>query len=62
VARQAVETLAMLAAAAALNLVHPPHAELFAKTRLDGVRGTMYGAANFTDAQSRGLLDRALPQ
>jgi putative acyl-CoA dehydrogenase len=61
VARQAVESLAMLAAAAALNIVHPPHAELFARTRLDNVRSTMYGAAEFTEAQSRGLLERALP-
>ena len=61
-ARQAVESLAMLAAAAALNIVHPVHAELFARTRLDGVRSVMYGAANFTEAESRGLLDRALPQ
>jgi putative acyl-CoA dehydrogenase len=61
VARQAVESLAMLAAAAALNIVHPPHAELFARTRLDNVRSTLYGAAEFTEAQSRGLLERALP-
>jgi putative acyl-CoA dehydrogenase len=62
VARQAVESLALLAATAALNIVHPPHAALFAKTRLDSVRGAMYGAAEMTEAQSRGLLDRALPQ
>ncbi|MBC7580847.1 MAG: isovaleryl-CoA dehydrogenase [Tardiphaga sp.] len=62
VARQAVESLAMLAAAAALNLVHPPHAEAFAKTRLDSARSTMYGGAELTEAQSRGLLGRALPQ
>lgn len=61
VARQAVETLAILAAAAALNIVHPPHAELFARTRLDGTRSAIYGAADFTEAQSRGLLERALP-
>jgi putative acyl-CoA dehydrogenase len=61
VARQAVEMLAMLAAAAALNLVHPPHAELFARTRLDGSRSALYGAAEFTEAQCRGLLERALP-
>jgi putative acyl-CoA dehydrogenase len=62
VARQAVELLAMLAAAAALNLVHPAHAELFARTRLDGPRGLIYGAAELSEAQARGLLDRALPQ
>lgn len=62
VARQAVETLAVLAAAAALNIVNPTHAELFAKTRLGGARHQMYGAADLTEAQSRALLDRALPQ
>ncbi|MET0967772.1 MAG: acyl-CoA dehydrogenase family protein [Tardiphaga sp.] len=61
-ARQAVELLAMLAAAAALNLVHPAHAELFARTRLDGPRGMMFGAAELSEAEARGLLDRALPQ
>ena len=61
VARQAVEVLAMLAAAAALNAVHPAHAELFAATRLVPSRGVMYGATEFTAAQSRSLLDRALP-
>jgi putative acyl-CoA dehydrogenase len=62
VARQAVETLALLAAAAALNIVHPAHAELFARTRLGGTRRTMFGAAELSEAQSRALLDRALPQ
>jgi putative acyl-CoA dehydrogenase len=62
VARQAVEMLALLAATAALNLVHPPHAELFARTRLDSTRATMYGAAEMSEAQCRGLLERALPQ
>jgi putative acyl-CoA dehydrogenase len=62
VARQAVETLAVLAAAAALNIVNPTHAELFAKTRLGGSRHSMYGAADLTEAQSRALLDRALPR
>lgn len=62
VARQAVESLALLAACAALNMVHPPHAELFARTRLDGARSTIYGTAELTEAQGRGLLERALPQ
>lgn len=62
VARQAVELLAMLAATAALNLVHPIHAELFARTRLDGPRGMSYGTAELTEAQANGLLDRALPR
>lgn len=61
VARQAVEVLAMLAATAALNAVHPAHAELFAATRLLASRGVLYGRSEFTSAQSRGLLDRALP-
>jgi putative acyl-CoA dehydrogenase len=62
VARQAVESLALLAACAALNIVHPPHAELFARTRLDGARNAIYGTAELTEAQGRGLLERALPQ
>jgi putative acyl-CoA dehydrogenase len=61
VARQAVEALAMLAAAAALNVVHPGHAELFARRRLDPARGTLYGAVDLSPEQCRGLLDRALP-
>jgi putative acyl-CoA dehydrogenase len=61
VARQAVEALAMLAAAAALNLVYPAHAELFATSRLSPARGRMYGAAELSPAQCRGLLERALP-
>jgi putative acyl-CoA dehydrogenase len=61
VARQAVEALAMLAATAALSAVHPGHAELFARNRLDARRGMMYGAADLTPEQCRGLLDRALP-
>ncbi|KAA0074454.1 isovaleryl-CoA dehydrogenase [Tardiphaga sp. P9-11] len=62
VARQAVESLALLAACAALNIVHPPHAELFARTRLDSARNAIYGTAEMTEAQGRGLLERALPQ
>ncbi|WP_398471360.1 acyl-CoA dehydrogenase family protein [Tardiphaga sp.] len=60
-ARQVVESLAMLAAVAALNLIHPPHAELFARTRLDGPRSMLFGAADIGEAQARGLLERALP-
>jgi putative acyl-CoA dehydrogenase len=60
-ARQAVEALAMLAAAAALSAVHPGHAELFALRRLNPARGTLYGAADLSPEQCRGLLDRALP-
>ena len=60
-ARMVVETLGLLAATAALNEIHPEHAELFAATRLSPSRGRMYGAIDLTRAQSRGLLDRALP-
>ena len=46
VARLAVEKLALLAAAAALNQVSPRHAELFAATRLAGNHASMYGAVD----------------
>jgi putative acyl-CoA dehydrogenase len=62
VARSAVEKLAMLAAAAALNGVSPHSAELFAATRLAENHGSMYGAVDLTNDDSRGLLERALPQ
>ena len=61
VARQAVETLAQLAAAAALNRTAPDQAALFAATRLGGTHGRMYGTADLSAAQSRDLLERALP-
>jgi len=61
VARLAVERLALLAAAAALNQVSPRHAELFAATRLANVHGSMYGAVDLAEADIRGLLERALP-
>jgi putative acyl-CoA dehydrogenase len=57
----AVEKLALLAAAAALNRVSPRHAELFAATRLAADHGTMYGAVEFSTEDLRGLLERALP-
>jgi len=60
-ARQAVEMLAMLAATAALNIVNPRHAILFARSRLDGPRSALYGAAEFSEAETRALLERALP-
>jgi putative acyl-CoA dehydrogenase len=62
VARLAVETLALVAAAAALNVIHPKHAELFAVTRLAGARGSFYGAADLSVEDSRSLLQRALPE
>jgi len=60
VARLAVEKLALLSAAAALNRVSPRHAELFAATRLANVHGSMYGAVDLAEADIRGLLERAL--
>jgi putative acyl-CoA dehydrogenase len=62
IARLAVEKLALLAATAALNAVHPKHAELFARTRLSETRGDFYGAADLAVDDSRGLLARALPE
>ncbi len=61
VARLAVEKLALVAAAAALNEVSPKHAELFAATRLAADHGSLYGAVDLADQDIRGLLDRALP-
>jgi putative acyl-CoA dehydrogenase len=62
VARLAVEKLAMLAAAAALNGVSPRHAELFAATRLAENHASMYGAVDLAGGDISGLLERALPQ
>jgi putative acyl-CoA dehydrogenase len=62
VARMAVEKLALLAATSALNKISPPHAELFAATRLVASgRGGMYGATDLADQKIRNLLERALP-
>jgi putative acyl-CoA dehydrogenase len=61
VARLAVERLAMLAAAAALNGVSPHSAELFAATRLAGNHASMYGAVDLAGGDISGLLERALP-
>ena len=60
-ARHAVETLALLAAAAALAEVHPAHAELFVRSRLRSAHGGIYGAADLSAGESRSLLERALP-
>ena len=62
VARLAVERLALLAAAAALNQVAPRQAELFAATRLAGNHGGMYGATDIGNDDVRALLNRALPR
>lgn len=61
VARLAVEQLALLAAAAALNGVSPRHAELFAATRLAANHASMYGAVELESGDVRALLERALP-
>ncbi|MBB4371687.1 putative acyl-CoA dehydrogenase [Bradyrhizobium sp. cir1] len=61
VARLAVEKLALLAAAAALNNVSPRQAELFAATRLAATHASMYGAVELESGDVRALLERALP-
>jgi putative acyl-CoA dehydrogenase len=61
VARLAVEKLALLAAAAALNKVSPHHAELFAASRLAATHASMYGAVDLAPSDVRALLERALP-
>ncbi len=61
VARLAVEKLALLAAAAALNKVSPPQAELFAASRLANNHASMYGAVDLANEDIRRLLERALP-
>ncbi|WP_158672038.1 acyl-CoA dehydrogenase family protein [Bradyrhizobium guangdongense] len=61
VARLAVEKLALLAAAAALNGVSPHNAELFAATRLAANHASMYGAVELESTDVRALLERALP-
>ncbi|QQO17787.1 acyl-CoA dehydrogenase family protein [Bradyrhizobium diazoefficiens] len=61
VARLAVEKLALLAAAAALNGVAPHQAELFAATRLAANHASMYGAVELDSSDMRALLERALP-
>ncbi|MBR0713372.1 acyl-CoA dehydrogenase family protein [Bradyrhizobium liaoningense] len=61
VARLAVEKLALLSAAAALNGVSPRNAELFAATRLATNHASMYGAVDLLPSDTRALLERALP-
>src|SRR3954453_6160307 len=55
VARLAVEKLALLAAAAALNGVSPRQAELFAATRLATNHASMYGAVELESGDVRTL-------
>jgi putative acyl-CoA dehydrogenase len=61
VARLAVEKLALLAAAAALNKVAPRSAELFARTRLSESHAGMYGAVDLSETDAGAFLERALP-
>jgi putative acyl-CoA dehydrogenase len=61
VARLAVEKLALLAAAAALNQVSPHHAETFARTRLATTHAGMFGAVDLASGDITSLLARALP-
>ena len=61
-ARLAVERVAPLAAAAALRASAPAAvAELFARTRLVGLRGVMLGTSDINAAEIDALLVRALP-
>jgi putative acyl-CoA dehydrogenase len=61
-ARLAIETLALLAAAAALRGSAPQAvAETFARLRLDAARRAMYGAIDLGHDAARHLLERALP-
>jgi putative acyl-CoA dehydrogenase len=61
-ARAAVERLALLAAAAALAEGAPSQvAQAYARTRLSGLRGSQFGAADLTAAESALLIERTLP-
>jgi putative acyl-CoA dehydrogenase len=59
-ARAAVERLALLAAAVALNRSAPPVAEAFARTRLKRA-GATYGTTELAPNEIARLLERALP-
>jgi putative acyl-CoA dehydrogenase len=60
-ARAAVERLALLAAAAALAQSAPAVAQIFARTRLSGRRGSTFGTSDISDSEVAMLLERALP-
>jgi putative acyl-CoA dehydrogenase len=61
-ARAAVERLALLAAAAAMRGSAPAMVvELFARTRLAGQQGAMFGTSNIGAAEGGAILLRALP-
>ena len=59
--RIGLASLALLAAAAALNAVTPRSAEPFSGTRLAGNHAGMYGAPELAGDDIRHLLERALP-
>jgi putative acyl-CoA dehydrogenase len=62
-ARAAVESLASLAAAAALaESGSESVAAAFASARLEGGRGRLYGAARLAPAEVGILMDRAMPE
>ncbi len=61
-ARALVERLALLATAAALQASAPAHVtEAFARTRLGGERGAMWGSAELDERERTILIERALP-
>jgi putative acyl-CoA dehydrogenase len=60
-ARPAVERLAVIAAAAALQATAPAVAEQFAHARLGGGRSALLGTSDLAAGDARGLLERALP-
>ncbi len=61
-ARFAIERLAQLAAAAALKAQGRGEvAEIFARTRLSGRRGSTYGTSDLVAAETTSLLARVLP-
>jgi putative acyl-CoA dehydrogenase len=60
-ARAAVERLALLAAAAALQRTAPEVAAVFARTRLGGRRGLHFGSSEIAGSEATMLLERALP-
>jgi putative acyl-CoA dehydrogenase len=60
-ARAAVERLALLAAAAALDDSASEVAVLFARTRLAGRRGLSFGSSDLAADEAAMLLERALP-
>jgi putative acyl-CoA dehydrogenase len=60
-ARAAVGRLAVLAAAAALQVTAPPVAEIFARAHLVERHGAMLGTSDIDPDEARSLLERALP-